>query len=103
MRNLTEMLGDTEFDVMRKNRADFPYSGWVNITFQLGKKKGFEIYALFLVAEENIETPILGTNVVQVISKIHSSKELSRVFQTALNDKEDPCVELFINFIKVRR
>ena len=79
---LDELLEDADsFRVQWGNQSDVPYMGWVELSFKLeNTPHKQEIQVPFLVTEEVIESPILGTNAIEVITRDATEDELKMMF-----------------------
>ena len=90
-RDIKQFL-DTEgfISLQAANETDIPYCGWVEIGVRLTNENEAEIRVPFLVTEENIEQPIIGFNVIELMVRNTESKEddvllgrMSRSFKTS--------------------
>ncbi|XP_028973152.2 uncharacterized protein LOC114830234 isoform X1 [Esox lucius] len=74
-RSLSELLDEGETLIGRAaNQTDIPFSGWVELKFQLGPKRGAQAQLLvpvLLSSEQGVgQPPIIGYNVIlQLVTK----------------------------------
>ena len=67
-RDIKQLLGtDGSINLQAANGTDIPYCGWVEIGVRLTNENETEIRVPFLVTKENIEQPIIGFNVIELM------------------------------------
>ena len=67
-RDIKQLLGtDGSISLQAANGTDIPYCGWVEIGVRLTNGNETEIRVPFLVTKENIEQPIIGFNVIELM------------------------------------
>ena len=67
-RDIKQLLGtDGSISLQAANGTDIPYCGWVEIGVRLTNENETEIRVPFLVTKENIEQPIIGFNVIELM------------------------------------
>ena len=65
VRNVKELLGDQNLELLAVNNLSVPYEGFVEITLTLvGKKDNFSIRVPFLVTSAKIDQTFIGFNVI---------------------------------------
>ena len=70
IRDIKQLLGtDGSISLQAANGTDIPYCGWVEIGVRLTNENETEIRVPFLVTKENIEQPIIGFNVIELMVK----------------------------------
>ena len=57
------------------NGTDIPYCGWVEIRVRLTGENNTEVKVPFLLTKENIEQPIIGFNVIELMVRNTEGKE----------------------------
>lgn len=68
--DIEQLLGtDGSISLQAANGTDIPYCGWVEIGVRLTNENEAEITVPFLVTTENIEQPIIGFNVIELMVK----------------------------------
>ncbi|KAL9983137.1 hypothetical protein ACROYT_G005269 [Oculina patagonica] len=68
--DIEQLLGaDGSISLQAANGTDIPYCGWVEIVVRLTNENEAEITVPFLVTKENIEQPIIGFNVIELMVK----------------------------------
>ena len=75
-RDIKQLLGtEGSVSLQAANGTDIPYCGWVEIGVRLTNENETEIRVPFLVTKENIEQPIIGFNVIELMVRNTESKE----------------------------
>ena len=90
-RDIKQFLSTEGFlSLQAANGTDIPCCGWVEIGVRLTNENEAEIRVPFLVTKENIEQPIIGLNVIELMVRNTESKEddvllgrMSRSFKTS--------------------
>ena len=73
VKNLKELLGEEiELDLRAANNSPIPYSGYVEIEFNVCNKKTPGLLVPFLVTKSMLTRPILGYNVIEEIVRRES-------------------------------
>ena len=86
------------------NGTDIPYCGWVEIGVRLTKKNEAEIRVPFLVTKEDIEQPIIGFNVIELMVKntegeVDGDKLLGRMMKS-FHQSRDSDMQALIGIIR---
>ena len=67
---MLELLGSNgSISLQAANGTDIPYCGWAEIGVRLSNENEAEIRVSFLVTKEDIEQPIIGFNVIELMVK----------------------------------
>ena len=77
-RDIKELLGadaDGSIRLQAANGTDIPYCGWVEIRVRLTSENNTEVKVPFLLTKENIEQPIIGFNVIELMVRNTEGKE----------------------------
>ena len=65
-----KLLGVTQLDLKAANGTDLPYMGWIDVDFKLaGKNHEYGVNVPFLVSKDRIDSPIIGYNMIEEISR----------------------------------
>ena len=76
IRDIEHLLGiDGSISLQAANGTNIPYCGWVEIGVRLTNENETETRVPFLVTMENIEQPIIGFNVIELMVKNTEGKE----------------------------
>ena len=86
------------------NGTDIPYCGWVEIGVRLTNENEAEIRVPFLVTEEDIEQPIIGFNVIELMVKntegeVDGDKLLGRMMKS-FHRSRDSDIQALIGIIR---
>ncbi|CAB4010282.1 Hypothetical predicted protein [Paramuricea clavata] len=68
-KDVSELL-NCDLTLMAANGNTIPYTGWVELNFQVGESE-YALPVLFLVTNENVELPLVGFNVIEHLIKTH--------------------------------
>ena len=75
VKNVKELLGDQNLELLAVNNLSVPYEGFVEITLTLvGKKDNFSIRVPFLVTPAKIDQTLIGFNVICELIRANSSE-----------------------------
>ena len=104
VRNVKELLGDQNLELLAVNNLSVPYEGFVEITLTLvGKKDNFSIHVPFLVTPAKIDQTLIGFNVIYELIRANSSentRELLDAMLSSFNSVDDTQLKTFINFVQ---
>ncbi|CAH3182832.1 unnamed protein product [Porites lobata] len=68
IRDIEQLLGTDGFiNLQAANGTDIPYCGWAEISVRLANEKETEVRVPFLITRENIDQPIIGFNVIELM------------------------------------
>ncbi|CAH3139736.1 unnamed protein product, partial [Porites lobata] len=68
IRDIEQLLGtDGSINLQAANGTDIPYCGWAEISVRLANEKETEVRVPFLITRENIDQPIIGFNVIELM------------------------------------
>ena len=75
-RDIKQLLGtDGSISLQAANGTDIPYCGWAEIGVRSTDENETEIRVPFLITKENIEQPIIGFNVIELMVRNTEGKE----------------------------
>ena len=72
LKNIQELLGeDVRLNLRTANGGTIPFEGWVEVQFQLSSdtESSSSLTVPFLIARDELETPIIGYNVIEEVVK----------------------------------
>ena len=76
IRDIEHLLGtDGSTSLQAANGTNIPYCGWIEIGVRLTNENETETRVPFLVTMENIEQPIIGFNVIELMVKNTEGKQ----------------------------
>ena len=76
IRDIQHLLGrDGSISLQAANGTNIPYCGWVEIGVRLTNENETEAKVPFLVTMEDIEQPVIGLNVIELMVKNTEGKE----------------------------
>ena len=86
------------------NGTDIPYCGWAEIGVRLSNENKAEIRVPFLVTKEDIEQPIIGFNVIELMVKntedeVDGDKLLGRMIKS-FHQSRDSDMQALISIIR---
>ena len=90
LRNIEELLGeDVGLNLTTANGGTIPFEGWVEVQFQLSSdtESSSSLTVPFLIARDELETPIIGYNVIEEVVKdreTEGSSSIVDIMNTAL-------------------
>lgn len=105
IRPITDLLGDTNFELKAANGIEIPYEGWIDVTFQLGNNDK-QISVPFLVSTLPMDMPIIGYNVIEEIVKGFPESmehELASALSISFNKENSPNISELVNFLQATR
>jgi hypothetical protein len=74
LRTVESLLGASELDLKAANETALPYDGWIDIDFKLvGTNHDYGIKVPFLVANNVLDLPIIGYNVIEGVTQNSTS------------------------------
>ena len=85
------------------NGTDIPYSGWAEIDLELAADTETKIKVPFLVTKENIDQPLIGVNVIELIVKQDHGKRddnLVEKLENSFMHCERKNIPALVNFIR---
>ena len=103
------MLGDeAQLNLVGANGGAIPFEGWIEVGFQLGSETQLSLPLMvpFLVANEDLEHPIIGYNVIKEVIKGHIQKEsedtgpLEAILGTALGEVKRDDVTALVHLVR---
>ena len=92
LRNIEELLGeDVGLNLRTPNGGTIPFEGWVEVQFQLSSdsESSSSLTVPFLIARDELETPIVGYNVIEEVLKdreTEGSSSIVDIMNTALKE-----------------
>ena len=103
VKNVRQLLGeDGNVDLQAVNGTDIPYCGWTEIGVRLSGDNETEIKVPFLVTKENIEQPIIGFNVIELIVK-NAGTDVEKLVEGMTNSfrhSQSDTIPALINLIR---
>ena len=105
VRNVKELLGDQNLELLAVNNLSVPYEGFVEVTLTLvGKKDNFSIRVPFLVTPAKTDQTLIGFNVICELIRANSSENIRELLLDAMlpsfNSVDDTQLKTFINFVQ---
>ena len=92
--------GEEEFELTGASNAQIPFEGYVDLKLRLDGWEDQVIVVPFLVAEQKMERPIIGTNVIQEMVKITDNVgEGNEILDKAIKGMQTKKVK-FVNMIR---
>ena len=107
VRDICQLL-DTQgsISLQAANATDIPYCGWAEIDLQLVADTETKIKVPFLVTKENIDQPVIGFNVIELIVKEDRGKrdddKLVEKLENSFTHCERKNIPALVNFIRSR-
>lgn len=103
VRPLDELVEDSKsFKVCWGDKSVIPYCGWIELTFKL-LDSSTSISVPFLVVNQHISNVIVGTNVIDEITKNELPQNLQKSLSASLPFKDKEAISSFVNFIQLSR
>ena len=104
VRDICQLL-DTQgsISLQAANGTDIPYSGWAEIDLELVADTETKIKVPFLVTKENIDQPLIGFNVIELIVKEDHGKRDDKLVEKLENSFihcERKNIPALVNFIR---
>ena len=105
IQDIEQLLGSNgSISLQAANGTDIPYCGWVEIGVRLTNENEAEIRVPFLVTEEDIEQPIIGFNVIELMVKntegeVDGDKLLGRMMKS-FHRSRDSDIQALIGIIR---
>ena len=76
IRDIEQLLGtDGSISLQAANGTDIPYCGWAEMGVRLTNENETEVRVPYLVTKEDIEQPIIGLNVIELIVRNTEEEE----------------------------
>jgi hypothetical protein len=98
VKDIHELLGiGADLKLQAANGTQIPYNGWVGINFRLLDKETSEISVPFLVTSEEMNSPIIGYNVIELFVKDNKPEQ---VLPAATKSFKNTDINALINFIR---
>jgi len=104
IQDVEQLLGSNgSISLQAANGAGIPYCGWAEIGVRLSNENEAEIRVPFLVTKEDIEQPIIGFNVIELMVKntegeVHKDKLLGRMMKS-FHQSRDSDIQALISII----
>ena len=106
-----KLLGVTQLDLKVSNGTDLPYMGWIDVDFKLaGKNHEYGVNVPFLVSKDRIDSPIIGYNVIEEISRNAASSStgdeqapLLDVLSASLPSVDRDNIEALVKFVNTEK
>jgi len=105
IQDVEQLLGSNgSISLQAANRTDIPCCGWAEIGVRLSNENEAEIRVPFLVTKEDIEQPIIGFNVIELMVKntegeVHGDKLLGRMMKS-FHQSRDSDIQALISIIR---
>ena len=106
-----KLFGVTQLDLKAANGTDLPYMGWIDVDFKLaGKNQEYGVNVPFLVSKDRIDSPIIGYNVIEEISRNAASSStgdeqapLLDVLSASLSSVDRDNIEALVKFVNTEK
>ena len=105
IQDVERLLGSNgSISLQAANGTDIPYCGWAEIGVRLSNENEAEIIVPFLVTKENIEQPIIGFNIIDLMVKntdgeVDGDKLLGRMMKS-FHQSRDNDIQALISIIR---
>lgn len=100
IRPITDLLGETNFELKAANGMEIPYEGWIDVTLQLCNNDK-HISVPFLVSKLQMDMPIIGFNVIeQFVNVFETDKDSNLISSLATSFDKNVDASKLVNFIR---
>ena len=104
IRELIGILDNTDnFQARWGNERKLPYDGWVEVEVSLKKESQNSVTVPFLVTSENLEYPILETNVIEHLSAPYNTDELQHILPRSLPNHSSEVLDPLVHLLQSQK